>query len=549
MKRCRTEACDIDSSCAVDAFSQKHNGSCQSMWLAARADGPEPLLLARRSGEPLSTGDADSAEEGGLSGEGPEGPLFGMPKPGVAIVEDIDTGFSTPAGASHPKAPLRNLPSSALLRSSGGPRPCGVVSPPRTVGAVTTLYSITQLEALLGVEPAPTQLDTTQLVRNEMNNLKCPAASLTAGAPMRLHAGETVIVVIHQGDPMVTTMTAALSHVRVFTLNVANLPPEDDCDLGCLMRTAAAVPPPASEEEADLFCAALPPDPAVGHQRPLQEPAGRASDDLLQRLSTVFCVETFGSTVGSSDSAHDEPHTSSRDVPRLPPLPLLVVWRVGGATQEEYPPASPQTYSSQPSATPPVAFNTRITTHGGPLVVKELTGTDHIHSISLFTPVYTLEHLLGSAVMEMQGTRAALRREEKDCGSKSRTLLYMGASWCPPCMRVVHAMPDMVRQDFPRSVHAFVKADMDLAKPIFDFFQVEIIPTFIILDNDVMWETYNQWQSLRSAPSSQTLLSSGHRLQEGLRRAEVARLQNSQRTLVSMFVEKNCTSLSFDEDF
>ncbi|CCW64762.1 unnamed protein product [Phytomonas sp. EM1] len=127
--------------------------------------------------------------------------------------------------------------------------------------------------------------------------------------------------------------------------------------------------------------------------------------------------------------------------------------------------------------------------------------------------------------------------------------MYFGASWCPPCMRIVGAMPQIITEDLPESVQVLVKADMDLAAPIFECFDVQTIPTFVVLDNQILLK-HNAMACAASEGGEQmdsTQLEV--MMRKAFAEAEIGRIQNSQRPLVKMFVEKHCTTLSFDEDF
>jgi thiol-disulfide isomerase/thioredoxin len=274
-----------------------------------------------------------------------------------------------------------------------------------------------------------------------------------------------------------------------------------------------------------------------------------ASEVISERLRQMLLVDTILNPHLSTNGSNDALSNSSRREPLL--FPAMIVWRAAGAPREEYPPAPPQTYSSQPSSTPAELFCDRMSTKGGPLVVKEATSIDQVHSLTLFRPVYTLENLFRTLVRTVAPSFAA-----KAPGDKSRTVLYLGASWCPPCMRFVHEMPQFIRDDLPSSVVCTVKADMDLAKPIYDFFKVEIIPTFVVLDNEVLMRCNDnlQQRGIKVAEASPTGGATSQSeylrsLQDAFSKAELARLQNSNRQLVSTFVSQHSQTLSFDEDF
>lgn len=305
-------------------------------------------------------------------------------------------------------------------------------------------------------------------------------------------------------------------------------------------------------------------------------------------------------------------------------------------------------------------FGDYLRANGGPLVAKQLNNTDQIHSLSLYAPVYTVAHLYKhaletakTAILRKFGKEqepgfvssfdpafpaavaaaapsatatATTQQKRSDAffhlldreGVKSRTVMYLGASWCPPCMRIVGDMPGLIRDNFvldkvtaqrlnaavlaatagpedadsakdhsnanhshhhsaapmgflstaaneSKALDVFVKADMDLAKPIFDLLKVVVIPTFIVFDNAKLFELERRMLRERTAAlttTSATATANNTTASElfsvqGYEQAmgaafvagELGRLQNSQRHLINVFIEKHCTALSFDEYF
>lgn len=124
------------------------------------------------------------------------------------------------------------------------------------------------------------------------------------------------------------------------------------------------------------------------------------------------------------------------------------------------------------------------------------------------------------------------------------TVMWMSAAWCPPCLRILAALPELI-PSAPSSIALWVKADMDLSQPIFDAFGVEIIPTFVILSHKKLLEAASQQTS--------SLSDSSANLAERLTAAKVDALQNSQHATVAAFLEKHCAVLTGfgdgDEDF
>lgn len=500
-----------------------------------------------------------------------------------------------------PSRPSQSAPTTAAL-SPHRSLQARSTRPPRARGAVTTLYSIAQLEQLVdSSRTAPYQVVAA--------GAAAPVA-MHPGHPLTLHAGETVMLLLHQGDTLPAGVfdypSQSLSQMRIFSLDLASLPPgEYDTVCGDVPgRSSGLLSPPSSsspssavytpqrgsrgaeadatgaitaghptpfstalddddEEEEALFTAAPTPKTSVPTATAIASslsvpglaavPASadragslplattlssqlqQASDVVLHRLGQLLQVETILNpfwTGAEIDALTLTASGTQRKEDKALTLPSMVVWRASGAPREEYPPAPPQTYSSQPAPSPPVRFCDRMAAQGGPLVVKEVHNVSQVHSLSLWQPVFTIEHLVRTLLTTVKAKEAELGASGS---ARSRSIVYLGASWCPPCMRIVGVMPQMLTEDMPKNVLCFVKADMDLAKPVYDFFKVEVIPTFVVLDNDVL---------ARCAPTAPVAT-----MMETLEKAELGRLQNSQRPLVSMFFEKHCKSLAFDEDF
>lgn len=395
--------------------------------------------------------------------------------------------------------------------------------PQESSGAVTKLRSLQQLEDLLGSVP---------FLTSDCGKLPPSSSSFLLG-------GETVLFVIHhggEGGVLPQRATEELSKCRIFCLDLSDLPAceysdgdgdnatrshDDNCrgDSTGLLRLPAT--------NTLLSLATQTTRRSIGH--------------VLRRVSSILCVAKIsdpGDTDGDTTTREAAPaHSAGGRGPLT--LPLLVVWRAEGGPLDEYPQKTTDTKQDGDEQVSPFIING--TSHGRSLLVKSVTSVDQLHCFSLLTPVYTLPHLLRTLF------RAALSPthvgREKVAGSRS--LIYFGASWCPPCMRIVNALPAMLQSDFPESLTCLVKADMDLATPLFEFFGVEIIPTFIIFDNEVLRDA-GDWDALFSSPFSESSL---RQLCEGLRRGELGRIQDSQRLTVRRFVESHSGALRFDDDF
>ncbi|ESL09117.1 hypothetical protein TRSC58_03170 [Trypanosoma rangeli SC58] len=456
-------------------------------------------------------------------------------------VEDL-TLFTSPARA--------RLEVTALEKCGAGP-PCVLVPRPNqrlgtvharcrgphTVGAVTTLYSLQQLEEL--IDTAPLFLANSGVL----------AASAAAPPQLQLRAGETVLIVLQngQGDGGVALQPATelLSNCRIFRLDLGELPLSEYEEKGAEMHLGGRAEQGVATGLLPLFHtdSLL----SLGTQGP------HNVEHALRRVSSVLRVDEI---LNPNEAALSIPLTSEKksdannkslDAVQHEKgeeliLPALVMWRADGGAADEYCHKKENQHGSTQNkcaedARLPVADTRR---RGWPLVVKELTALDQLHSLSLLTPVYTVAHFLRTVCAKAlfpDGSTAA--------ASGTRSLIYFGASWCPPCMRIVGALPAMMKEDFPSNLTCVVKADMDLATPLFEFFGVEIIPTFVIFDNDVL-RAAGDLKALRDATISEEAMS---QFSEALRRSELGRVQNSQRMLVRIFIESHTGALKFDEDF
>ncbi|KAF5220543.1 hypothetical protein ECC02_006392 [Trypanosoma cruzi] len=412
---------------------------------------------------------------------------------------------------------------------------------PHTVGAVTTLYSLRQLEELIGSAPLP-------IAHAGVLNVT-PSSSSSAPPSLRLRAGETVLIILHQckgeAEVLPQHMTEQLSNCRIFLLDLGELPPREYEE-----KSDVAYPNGHDERGVATGFLQLPPTDTL---LSLASQGAHDMEHVMRRASSLLCVDEVldandadssksqTSEKGGDDenASADATHSCKREELALP---ALVMWRAEGGLADEYcyPKEKEKNDShanNHDNPQPPLAGRYH---HGRPLVVKQLTSLDQLHSLSLLTPVYTVTHFLRTVCEK------ALFPDDPAAGaSGTRSLIYFGASWCPPCMRIVHALPTMMKEDFPSNLTCSVKADMDLATPLFEFFGVEIIPTFVIFDNESL-RTAGDWNALRSCSISEEALS---QIYEGLRRSELGRIQNSQRVTVRTFIESHSGMLKFDEDF
>ncbi|KEG05882.1 hypothetical protein DQ04_17611000 [Trypanosoma grayi] len=457
--------------------------------------------------------------------------LFSSPR---RLCEDVRV-----CGSSGPAQPQQSQPQMRRIARA-----------PEVHGAVTKLHSLQQLEAVFGTAPLP-----------------CDGpVELSAPSLPRLRAGETAIVVLHNGSAeareLLRPHTGELSKCRIFRLDLNTLPPCEYERIGDGGHRISGVPQDAACQEQ--YPVSLSPPSLSSHIL-------RGTERLLQRLTTLLRTdevlnpcdpEAPSPTPLNNGDAQSSQHatTAQMDPPAQEfrgkreelTLPAMIVWRAEGAPEDEYVNNGKNSRSDVGNEDGLVAAES----YGRPLVVKQLTVVDQLHSLSLFAPVYTIEHFLRTvattALFPKEASSASSAPADNAtngttaCASGTRSFIYFGASWCPPCMRIVGVLPAMLKEDFPSNVTCCVKADMDLAMPLYDFFDVKIIPTFIMFDNDVLRQAGN-WDALRSGkPLAEATLQ---QLKEGLRRSELGRIQNSQRLIVRSFIEKHSAGLKFDDDF
>lgn len=202
-------------------------------------------------------------------------------------------------------------------------------------------------------------------------------------------------------------------------------------------------------------------------------------------------------------------------------IPRMVLVFVGGVLQD----------NSAATPTQAVAPQRKLS--------KQVTSGMAVQVTSLIQPVYTFTHMLRSLHNDAVAAHAV------DSSAASFSIMWMSAAWCPPCLRILSALPPMIPQ-MPKSVKSMVKADMDLTQPIFDAFGVSIIPTFVILDNKKLIDGCKSTTSALSDNDEDAA-------KEVLVHAKVDSLQNSQQGIVMTFIEKHCATLSFglsnDDDF
>ncbi|EAN77817.1 Thioredoxin, putative [Trypanosoma equiperdum] len=379
-------------------------------------------------------------------------------------------------------------------------------------GAITTLHTLQQLKELFHTPPV--QLEAQ------------------AKAPLlQLCAGETVFVVLHSNkeeiEGMLGNVTKKLSACRIFCLDLSALPLAERSGAGAQITPNSASVDRVGDVILQRVTKILDLNSLLNGTPSAEGPSQSLS---IKHSSAGAQVEFENVASSAQSSAKDEicHHELT--------LPSMVMWRVAGGPVDEYGDitamGSYEAIQSEVGSVPP---------YGKPLVVKELQTVDQLHSLSLLAPVYTVEHLLrkiGETVLFPPGN---------DTPSGTHTFIYMGASWCPPCMRVVASLPTMMKEGFPHSFACVVKADMDFAEPLYKFFGVEIIPTFILLNNDVL-KGAGDWSAFLKG-SGKCMGTCLEQLREGLRRSKMGQIQNSKVPLIQSFIDNHTKGLSFDEEF
>ena len=147
-----------------------------------------------------------------------------------------------------------------------------------------------------------------------------------------------------------------------------------------------------------------------------------------------------------------------------------------------------------------------------------------VQSMTLAAPVHTVDQLF----------------EQTAAANTPFSVVYFGASWCPPCLRILKELPFMLTglqpshaphhlpsgdahlddaSTFPPAgvIGGLLKADYDTSFEVLQAFGVERIPTFLVLD------------------ASKVASTSTDRIAE-VKMAAVGMLQNSKREEVVAFV-------------
>ena len=333
-----------------------------------------------------------------------------------------------------------------------------------------------------------------------------------------------------EGTP--TTTVEAASAIRIAATNVAPLPTLND--LTALVHGRVGAGKVRHGQPVDSFIVVLH-DSASRH-------LAKILDGVIESQEAT-CVPIFAADVSGGAGWSMET--------------ALAVLTAGQDPSVEIPPALPilflfTTYAAEPPAEGPSPCQ-------APRLVaaKPIESNMHIHSQSLLQPVLSIRHLEVRLGRDLASAAAAV--STMAAPSRSFSLLYFGASWCPPCMNILKALPKLLAdKERPPSIHLCVKADMDLAQPLFDVFAVETIPTFIVLDNAQLCEEDGRYcltelcKETATADADGTPGAAEKKMVRRLKAAAVVgRIQNSQEATIEAFLQKHCGTLSFtlDEDF
>jgi thiol-disulfide isomerase/thioredoxin len=158
-------------------------------------------------------------------------------------------------------------------------------------------------------------------------------------------------------------------------------------------------------------------------------------------------------------------------------------------------------------------------------MAKNVATTQPILSAALVSPVFSMWHLLAQMRDAFRNTTAG----------RCYFLLWLSASWCAPCQRILADLPSMRRESFPPTIRGFAKADWDqVHKSVFVPLGVETIPTFVVFD---------------CAKAEEIAAESEDGAVRAVLRAKVAALQSSQRSSVETFLDCHCMDIfaSIDE--
>lgn len=188
-------------------------------------------------------------------------------------------------------------------------------------------------------------------------------------------------------------------------------------------------------------------------------------------------------------------------------------------------------------------------------------------SLLCLRPVYGVAHLHRHLASVEAGTRAV--NSER---TESFVVVYSGATWCPPCCRImpqINAMLSRLSDGIAsKGIHVeVVKADRDTSGTIDQVYDVKLIPTFQVFRASEIPTATTVISRLPVVPPAAVVDDHGSSGDDSepsaevqawtelmtAARCEVAKpieaLQNSQRDTVFAFLERHCAPLSFDDDF
>lgn len=192
---------------------------------------------------------------------------------------------------------------------------------------------------------------------------------------------------------------------------------------------------------------------------------------------------------------------------------------------------------------------------------KELHAPIDLVSLLCFAPVFGLAHLHRTLLKEQTNGR-------ESGAHTAYVIVYSGATWCPPCCRVMPAVPTMIRAlaaDMKsKGIHiAFAKADRDASSSIDAVYDVKLIPTFQIFSANEVTSAHCTDAAIMGLPVRNPLADCeegdadptdgvwGEQLAaaQAVALKPIAALQNSQVALVQAFLERHTTPLAFDDEF
>jgi thiol-disulfide isomerase/thioredoxin len=205
--------------------------------------------------------------------------------------------------------------------------------------------------------------------------------------------------------------------------------------------------------------------------------------------------------------------------------------------------------------------------HRDPAAAVTKRAEKTLHAPIDLVSLLCFEHVFGLAHLHRSVARA--QAAGSDAGAHTTyVVVYSGATWCPPCCRIMPLVPTLVGELHAdlrtKGVHVtYVKADRDASSAIDAVYDVKLIPTFQVFKAADVTAAHCADAAITALPVLNPLAdhaegdddNTGGEWAAKLAAAKaaalqpLAALQNSQHALVKAFLERHTAPLSFDEDF